>query len=40
MPFTEANKGAALGMKMRAYLYQNNYPKVLEVVKEIEALNK
>jgi len=35
-----ANKGAALGMKMRAYLYQNNYSKVLEVVKEIEALNK
>lgn len=32
--------GAALGMKMRAYLYQNNYPKVLETVEKIEALNK
>jgi starch-binding outer membrane protein, SusD/RagB family len=34
------NKGAALAMKMRAYLNQNNYPKVLEVVQEIEALGK
>jgi starch-binding outer membrane protein, SusD/RagB family len=35
-----ATKGAALGMKMRAYLYQNNYAKVLNVVQQIEALNK
>jgi hypothetical protein len=34
------NKGAALAMKMRAYLNQNNYPKVLEVVKQIEDLGK
>ena len=33
-----ANKGAALGMKMRAYLYQNNFGKVLEIIEEIEAL--
>jgi starch-binding outer membrane protein, SusD/RagB family len=35
-----ATKGAALGMKMRAYLYQNNYAEVLNVVEQIEALNK
>jgi hypothetical protein len=35
-----ATKGAALGMKMRAYLYQNKYDKVLEMVSQIEALNK
>ncbi len=35
-----ADKGAAYGMKMRAYLYQNNYPKVLEFVQKIEDLNK
>lgn len=35
-----ATKGAALGMKMRAYLYQNNYDKVLEVITQIDALNK
>ena len=35
-----ANIGAAYGMKMRAYLYQNNYPKVLEYVGKIEALGK
>lgn len=35
-----ADIGAALGMKMRAYLYQNNYPKVLEYVEKIEALGK
>lgn len=35
-----ANKGAALGLKMRAYLYQNNYPEVLKVVQEIDALGK
>lgn len=33
-----ATKGAALGMKMRAYLYQNKYDKVLEVAKQIDAL--
>lgn len=35
-----ATKGAALGLKMRAYLYQGKYDKVLEVVSQIEALNK
>lgn len=35
-----ATKGAALGMKMRAYLYQNKYKEVLTVVAEIESLNK
>jgi len=35
-----ATKGAALGMKMRAYLYQGKYDKVLETANLIEALNK
>lgn len=35
-----ANKGAAMAMKMRAYLNQNNYPKVLEVAQQIDALGK
>lgn len=35
-----ANKGAALGLKMRAYLYQNNYPEVLNTVAQIDALGK
>jgi hypothetical protein len=35
-----ADKGAALAMKMRAYLYQNKFDKVLEVTSQIEALNK
>ncbi|SIS54531.1 RagB/SusD domain-containing protein [Zobellia uliginosa] len=35
-----ATKGAALGLKMRAYLYQNKYEQVLSVINEIEALNK
>lgn len=35
-----ATKGAALGLKMRAYLYQNKYTEVLAVVKEIDALGK
>lgn len=35
-----ATVGAALGMKMRAYLYQNKYPEVLAVAEEIEELNK
>ena len=35
-----ATKGAALGMKMRAYLYQNKYEEVLNVVEQIEALGK
>lgn len=35
-----ATKGAALGMKMRAYLYQGKYNDVLSVVDEIDALNK
>lgn len=33
-----ATKGAALGMNLRAYLYQNDYQKVLEVANQIEAL--
>nr|WKN35408.1 RagB/SusD family nutrient uptake outer membrane protein [Tunicatimonas sp. TK19036] len=35
-----ATKGAALGMKMRAYLYQNKYQQVLEVIEQIDALGK
>lgn len=35
-----ATKGAALAMKMRAYLYQNKYDKVLEVANQIDAIKK
>ncbi|TXE04796.1 RagB/SusD family nutrient uptake outer membrane protein [Algoriphagus aquimarinus] len=35
-----ATKGSALGLKMRAYLYQNKYAEVLSVINEIEALGK
>ncbi|MEQ9221675.1 MAG: RagB/SusD family nutrient uptake outer membrane protein [Cyclobacteriaceae bacterium] len=35
-----ATKGAALGMKMRALLYQGKYNEVLDVIDEIDALNK
>ena len=35
-----ATKGSALGLKMRAYLYQNKFEDVLDVVENIEALNK
>jgi len=35
-----ATRGAALGMEMRAYLYRNEYDKVLEVVDQIDALGK
>ncbi len=35
-----ATKGSALGLKMRAYLYQGEYEKVLDVVEKIEALGK
>ncbi|PXX28321.1 RagB/SusD family nutrient uptake outer membrane protein [Arenibacter sp. ARW7G5Y1] len=35
-----ATKGAALGMKMRSYLYQNKFEMVLKVIDEIDALNK
>jgi hypothetical protein len=35
-----ATLGSALGMKMRAYLYQNKYKEVLETVSQIEALGK
>ncbi len=35
-----ATKGAALGMKMRAFLYQNDYGQVLNTVDQIEALGK
>lgn len=35
-----ATKGAALALKMRAFLYQNKFDKVLEVIDQIEALNK
>ena len=35
-----ATKGAALGMKMRAYLYQGKYQEVLVCVDQIDALKK
>jgi len=35
-----ATKGAALGMKMRAYLYQGNYTQVLDVITQIDGLGK
>lgn len=35
-----ATKGAALGMKMRAYLYQGKYKEVLICIEKIEALKK
>ena len=35
-----ATKGAALGLKMRAYLYQGKYSDVLTVADEIDALGK
>ncbi len=35
-----ATKGSALGMKMRAYLYQGDYGKVLETVDEIDVLGQ
>jgi len=35
-----ATLGAALGMKMRAYLYQGKYDEVLQTVEKIDALNK
>jgi hypothetical protein len=35
-----ATLGSALGMKMRAYLYQSNYKEVLETVNQIDALGK
>lgn len=35
-----ATKGSALGLKLRAYLYQGKYDKVLEIVDEIDALGK
>ncbi len=35
-----ATKGAALGMKMRAYLYQNKFDDVLTVISQIETLGK
>lgn len=35
-----ATKGAALGMKMRAYLYQGKYQQVLKVVDQIDSLGK
>lgn len=35
-----ATKGAALGMKMRAYLYQGKYNEVLNLFPEIEKLQK
>ncbi len=34
-----ATKGAAMAMKMRAYLYQNRYDKVLTMATQIEGLN-
>ena len=35
-----ATQGAALGMKMRAYEYTRNYEQVLNMVEEIQSLNK
>ena len=35
-----ATRGAALGMKMRAYLYQGKYKEVLSCVEQIDALKK
>lgn len=35
-----ATKGAALGMKMRAYLYQGKYEEVLDCVDQIDSLHK
>lgn len=35
-----ATKGSALGLKMRAYLYQAKYNEVLSTISQIEALNK
>lgn len=35
-----ATKGAAMALKMRAYLYQNKYDKVLEMANQIEALKR
>jgi len=35
-----ATKGSALGLKMRAYLYQGEYDKVLDVIDQIDALGK
>ena len=35
-----ATKGAALGMKMRAYLYQGKYKEVLACVEQLDALKK
>lgn len=35
-----ATKGAALGLKMRAYLYQGKYDKVIEQANQIDALGK
>jgi hypothetical protein len=34
-----ATKGAALGLKMRAYLYQNKYAEVLSTVQQIDDLH-
>lgn len=34
----KATLGAALGMKMRAYLYQNKYPQVLQMAASIDSL--
>ena len=35
-----ATKGAALGLELRTYLYQNKYDKVVELAAKIDALNK
>lgn len=34
----KATKGAALGLKLRAYLYQSDYQKVLEIAEKIDGL--
>ncbi len=35
-----ATKGSALGLKMRAYLYQGKYQEVIQIADEIDALGK
>jgi len=35
-----ATKGSALGLKMRAFLYQGKYKEVLDIIEQIDALGK
>ena len=38
--FGRADKGAALGLKMRAFLYQNKFDQVLTIANDIQSLDK